>query len=48
MIMMMNNEALEGNFQKFPSGSGGILAEIPYKNKIYHKYYNLDVIFVAK
>ena len=49
MIMLMNDEATEDNFQQFPSGSGGILAEISSKKQnSHHKYYYVDAIFFLR
>ena len=49
MVMLMGDEAIEDNFQQFPSGSGGILAEISSKKQnSHHKYSYLDAIFLKK
>ena len=47
MIMVMKDKATENNFEQFPSGSGGIFAEISSKKQnTHHKYYYLDAIFL--
>ena len=47
--MVMKDEATEDNFEQFPSGSGGIFAEISSKKQnTHHKYCYLDAIFLKK